>query len=40
VQQVRIHLGAKHGVGEVHLPDLFATQIYNIDDRHLSFPYR
>src|ERR1700733_1026964 len=27
VQQVRIHLGAKHGVGEVHLPDLFATQI-------------
>src|SRR4029077_15543931 len=34
MQQVRIHLGAKYGVGELHLPDLLAIQIDYIHDRH------
>src|SRR5258705_7605465 len=34
VQQVWIHLRAKHRVGELHLPDLLAIQIDYIHDRH------
>src|ERR1700682_4682621 len=39
VQQVGIHLRAKHRVGELHLPDLLAIQIDYIHDRH-NFPSR
>src|SRR5262249_58142426 len=34
VQQVWVHLGAKHGVGQLHLPHFLAIQIYDIYDRH------